>query len=840
MGIMTSAPQPQAPVRTRDALGGPRGAGAAANGKAGTRPVCKHCGAPITGGVNATVTGESEREAGEFCCAGCAYVYRLIHDEGLEGFYQIKDAAIPPVDAALAADGAWGWLREAQNVAETTRGGGAEGRVVELVLAVQGLSCAACVWLIERLFTRQRGAGRIEINALTGRARLVWAAGGGFDAADFARTLQRFNYVLGPVGAGEGGKSAAGRANETEGRALARRVGLCAAFAMNVMLFTLPAYFGLETGERFARLFETLAMAFATLSLLAGGGFFLGRAWRALRERMVHLDLPIALGIIGAYAGSMYGWVTANPENQYFDFVSGFILLMLVGRWAQVAAVERNQRRLLRSQPVAERVRVWRGHGWSEAAPESLAVGERIAVAGGQLVPVEGVLAEAKGRAEFNLAWITGEAESRSFEPGRRVPAGARFLGPGTAELHVASPWAGSLLAQLVAPVEGVRKRELMLERVIQIYLVAILTTAAAAGAGWWLLTGDAARTGAVVISVLVVSCPCALGLAFPLAEEWASVALRRRGVFVRAADIWTRLGGIKRVVFDKTGTLTLETPTLRNPEALDALDGEMRAALLALVRDNPHPVGRALHEALLLSGAGPALAGSVEETVGRGVRLGEWSLGRPEWAAEKAGGVGQWAGEAVLTRAGRMVASFSFADAVRADAAEEVAALRARGLAVAILSGDEQLKVARLAAAIGVAEGGALGGLSPQEKAAWVEAHEAAATLMLGDGANDSLAFDRAGCRGTPVLHRGVLTEKADFYYLGRGVSGVRLLLEVDAMRRRTQAGLLIFMIAYNLAAVGLAVAGLMNPLFAAVLMPLSSLATLAIVAVGMRRAGG
>ncbi len=807
--------------------------------KGGVRPVCKHCGAPVPDRV-AVTSGGGERDDGRFCCAGCAYVYRLIHDEGLEGFYEIKDSAIPPVDAALAADGAWGWLREAQTAAEAAVPTGGAGRAAELILGVQGLSCAACVWLIERLHSRQPGAGRIEVNALTGRARLVWAAGSGFDAVELARTLQRFNYVLGAAGAEEGGKAAAGRAGEPEGRALARRVGLCAAFAMNVMLFTLPAYFGLATGERFTRLFETLAMAFATLSLLAGGGFFLGRAWRALRERMVHLDLPIALGIVGAYAGSVYGWATANPENQYFDFVSGFILLMLVGRWAQVAAVERNQRRLLRSQPVAERVRVWRGEGWIEVAPESLAVGERIVVAGGQFVPVEGVLAEAAGSPEFNLSWITGEAESRSFEAGRRVPAGARYLGPGTAELRVTSPWAGSLLAQLVAPVQVARKRELLLERVIQIYLVVILTTAAAAGAGWWLATADAAHTGAVVISVLVVSCPCALGLAFPLAEEWASVALRRRGVFVRSADVWTRLGGIKRVVFDKTGTLTLETPALRNPEVLDQLDGEMRAALLALVQDNPHPVGRALHEALLLRGAGAALGGVVEETVGHGVRLGEWTLGRAEWAAESAAGAGQWMGDAVLARAGRVVARFTFVDAVRTDAADEVAALRARGLAVAILSGDEQLKVARLAAAIGVGEADALGGLSPQEKAAWVEAHEPAATLMLGDGANDSLAFDRAGCRGTPVLHRGVLTEKADFYYLGRGVGGVRLLLEVDAMRRSTQMALLIFMIAYNLAAVGLAVAGLMNPLFAAVLMPLSSLATLAIVAMGMRRAGG
>ncbi len=771
-----------------------------------TRPGCAHCGAPVAAGET-------------FCCGGCALVSRLIRDEGLDAYYDLKDPVTPPADGALRPAGDFGWLADAARAAEARVAAEGGRGAAEIEVAVQGLSCAACVWLIERLYRRRAGAGAIEVSAETGRMRLRWAAGGGFDAAEFGRELQRFGYAAGPADEV--------RAEEPESRALARKAGLAAAFAMNAMLFTLPAYFGLAPEADNARLFETLALAFATLCLLGCGGYFITRAARAMRARIVHLDLPIALGIVGAYAGSLYGWLIRDPECQYFDFVTAFIALMLLGRWAQVAAVERNQRRLLREQPLAARVRVWRADDWAEAAPESLVAGERFRVAGGGLVPVEARLETAA--AEFSLAWITGEAEPRIFPAGQRLPAGANVAGGAEVECTAVQGWAQSLLARLLAPVERAPERSRLIERVVRWYLVGILGAAFGAGLAWALITRDAGRTGAVVISILVVSCPCALGLAFPLVEEIATVRLRRRGVFVRAGDLWHRLSRVRLVAFDKTGTLTGDLPALINPDALDGLAGEARAALFTLVRDNPHPVGRSLHEALLLRDWCEAAPGEVEEEVGRGVRLGEWTLGRPA----------EGGGDAVLARGGVVLARFVFADVARADARTELAALARRGLGLAVLSGDRSEKVAALTTELGLEARWARGGLSPEEKAAWLDQNGGDATLMLGDGANDSLAFDRALCRGTPAVHRGVLAAKADFYYLGRGIGGVRALLEVDDARRRTQAALLIFMIAYNLTAVGLAASGHMNPLFAAVLMPLSSLATLVIVWMGLRRAG-
>lgn len=779
------------------------------------KPICKHCGAALI---------DPRMVASGFCCAGCSYVFRLVHDHGLAGYYRIKDEITAPADAAVFQARDYAWLATAQSVAEES----AKGQPPELVLDLQGVSCAGCIWLIERLFQQQPGARDIVANAQLGTVRVRWVVGT-FDAVAFARRLQAFGYLVGPLGEDR---------PDPESRGLAKRIGLCTAFVMNVMLFTFPVYFGMEPSFEYARLFSLLSAAFATLSFLVGGIFFLGRAVRALRLGAMHIDLPIGLGIVGAYAGSLYGWLAEEERFVYFDFVSGFILLMLIGRWAQVVAVERNQRQLLAMQPKPPRVLT---EDAGEVAPEALRVGQHYALAAGQTNPVEAQLG-AVG-ATVSLASINGEAEPRIFQPGARVPAGAVNVGREPLRLTARQTWAESLLAQLLETPTRAGGRDGLIERIVRGYIIGILGVALLSGLGWWFGSGDALRTWAVVTAVLVVSCPCAVALAFPLADEMATVALRRRGVFVREEALWTKLGKVRQVVFDKTGTLTLETPVLQNPEVLRDLEPAARAALYALVRDNPHPVSQALLENLLADGAPEVLSGEVTEVVGRGVELGDWSLGRAGWRAtptdEAGGSSGEnpgGAGATVLARGGDVVAAFQFADTVRADARTEVASLRRRGLAVHILSGDRREKVTALANELGLPVGSGLGELTPQEKAAWFAGDRANDSLMLGDGANDSLAFDRALCRGTPVIHRGLLEQKADFYYLGRGIGGIRALFEVDAVRRRTQTVILVFSIAYNVLAVGLAVAGKMNPLIAAILMPVNSLATLAIVTGGMR----
>lgn len=772
------------------------------------RPVCRHCGAPLL--------DESARRSG-FCCAGCAYVHRLVHEHGLDSYYHIKDEVTAPVDATVFQPRDFSWLATLQTETEKSAG----RQTPEMRLSLQGISCAGCVWLIERLFQQMPGARTIIVNAQLGQMELRWTAGE-FSAVEFTRKLQAFNYLAGPPDDNE---------SELESRALTRRIGLCTAFAMNVMLFTLPVYFGMEQTFAYARLFETLSLLFGTLSLIAGGGYFLQKAWQGLRLGFLHIDLPISLGILGAYLGSLYGWLTRNEAYIYFDFVSGFIVLMLAGRWAQVLAVEHNRRRLLARQPRPQQLPVVQDDGTtSPVEPEALKVGQTYLLRSGQIVPVESQLAEA---ASFSLASINGESVPRDFQPGQRVPAGALNLTRAEIRLTARQLWADSLLAQLTRTREHTGTRHDFLERIIRGYLIGILGIATLAGLGWGFATGDLLHTGAIVTAILVVSCPCAIGLAFPLADEMASVGLRRRGVFVREADLWARLHRVRRVVFDKTGTLTLETPVLQNPAALDALAPAARAALFTLVHDNPHPVGQCLLENLLGSGTTPdPLPETVQEEVGRGLFAGQWSLGRAGWRD-----AGPPDGATVLAHDGQEVARFTFADTVRADVPVELTRLAQRGLECHILSGDLPAKVRTLAQALKLPPQNAHGGMTPQEKAAWMHRDARRDTLMLGDGANDSLAFDTALCRGTPVIHRGILEQKADFYYLGRGISGIRALFEINDVRRRTQWLILIFSVVYNVLAVGFAVAGKINPLVAAILMPANSLLTLALVTSGMRK---
>ncbi|MCS6272898.1 MAG: heavy metal translocating P-type ATPase metal-binding domain-containing protein, partial [Opitutus sp.] len=433
----------------------PRAKSAPVASSAKAKPTCRHCGAPSP--------------QGEFCCAGCAYVYRLVHEAGLDAYYKIKDEVTTPADTSLLQPRDYSWLSEAQQEADTNA---TNGRTPSLVLEVQGISCAGCVWLIEKVFSKQPGAGRIEVNAQTGQMRWTWSKGD-FDAVECARELQRFNYLVGAAGVID--------AEHAESRVLIRRVGLCTAFAMNVMLFALPAYFGMASTDEYAGLFATLQLAFATLSLLAGGGYFVSRALRALHERVLHIDLPIALGIIGSYAGSLYGWLKGDELYVYFDFVSAFIVLMLVGRWAQVVAVERNRRRLLSRQPTAPRVRLITAEGVvREVAPETLREGQRFEVAMGRMVPVEARLETAE--AVLSLAWINGEAEPRGFRAGQRVAAGAQNIGRNSIQLVATQGWEKSLLAELIKPMPRADYRHKLIETVIRCYLVAVLAVAVLAG----------------------------------------------------------------------------------------------------------------------------------------------------------------------------------------------------------------------------------------------------------------------------------------------------------------------------------------------------------------------
>jgi Cu2+-exporting ATPase len=759
--------------------------------------VCEHCGTAFT----------PRTEGEKYCCRGCDYVAAMIRGQGLERYYDLKrDATATPVRSRPFEEHDFSWLAPAAELAEGKAGEG----LAELDCAVEGISCIGCVWLIDRLFERHEGAVRAAANPANGRLHLEWRRGA-CDVAGFAKELAGFGYVLAPAG---------GERQSQERRNLGGRLGLCGAFALNAMGFTLPHYLGMPADFEFAGLFRLIAFASATLAMLSGGGYFIVRAWRALRAGSLHIDLPIALGLIAAYLGSIAGWMAGEERLMYFDFVATFVFLMLLGRYVQTAAVEKNRLRLVRRSPLPESVRA----GDRMVATAALQPGTRFEFEPGKALPVSSCLSE--GVAEVSLEWIHGEADPVTLLPGARLPAGAILLGRQPVIVTADESWEESLISKLSADRTGDRGSPVF-QRLLKVYLAVVLVVGLLVFAGW--LWAGEWRTGLqAMISVFVVSCPCALGVALPLVDEWAAARLARAGAFVRRASLWPRLRRVRHVVFDKTGTLTLERPELVNPAAVEGLDEASALALARLTRGSLHPVARTLLEALgsrgqrLLEDFGTL---AVRDFPGVGVRCdgadGEWFLGKGAAGTE-------------LRRGDEGVASFTFRDSLRPGAVAAIRGLERRGLSVHILSGDAPDKVARLAGALGLDPARAIGGLSPGDKAERVMALDRQDTLYLGDGANDSLAFDAAFVTGTPVVDRSLLESKSDFYALG---SGLAYLAEAFAAADARACGVrraFGFALSYNLSVVALSAATHMNPLLAAVLMPLSSVVSILLVASG------
>ena len=771
---------------------------------------CEHCATPFS------AASELER----FCCRGCEFVYDLIHDEGLDRFYDLKGkTSVRPVRSLPFEAHDFSWLGEMKATAEAAV---SEGETAEADFSLEGLSCVGCVWLVENIFQRQPGAMEASAHPATGLLRLRWTAGG-IDLTAFADEIASFGYALTPRKAGS---------HHSEARQLVAKVGLCGAFAMNAMVFTLPRYVGMPGDFAFANIFQLVAFLSATLAMLTGGSYFIKRAWFATRARTPHIDLPIALGIIFAFAGSLVGWFMKVEGLMYFDFVATFIFLMLAGRYLQLAAVEKNRNRLQRRRPVPETMA---SPDRPEPVPLSgIVPGLRVEIQPGQSVPVAATLdSEA---AEFSLEWINGEADPVTFNAGRALPAGAIHLGSSPVTVTASETWDDSLLARLTSTDRTVARIP-ALEKLLKVYLSAIVLIGLAAFAVWYLTAGFAPALQ-VMISVFVVSCPCALGVALPFADELAGSRMERAGVFIREALLWSRLRTVKTIIFDKTGTLTLERPVLANPEAVTSLDDEARAALAQLTSGSLHPVSRSLLESLGTTGQRllrelPKATVTDVPGMGRHFKnaLGKWSLGRPGWITQTV-----TTHDAELCLDNQPVACFRFEESLRPDSLAALNALKKQDYRLIILSGDRPEKVAAAANLLGIAPEDAHASLQPGEKETLVRELDDHDTLYLGDGANDSLAFNVAWTTGTPVVDRSLLESKADFYFLGQGLRFLPEMLFLAHRRRAVVRSAFVFALLYNMAAITFALLGHMSPLVAAIIMPLSSAVSLGIVAFGLK----
>jgi Cu2+-exporting ATPase len=764
-----------------------------------TFAACAHCGTLLGAGA-----------VDVFCCAGCARVHSLLHAGGLARYYDLRGGGGVPVGpSAEAPERAWLAPLRAQIEASEN--------LTRVAVDVGGVHCAACVWLIGELFRRAPRGRACVVNASRGRIELTVERG--FDLDAWVSEVEAVGYALGP----------ALKERSRSADALTLRMGISVALAMNTMVLSFAMYFGLDEGPIY-ELARQLGFALATATMLVGGSFFVRSAWQSLRRGLLHLDLPIAIGVLLAFVGSTWSFF-ARSGAEYFDTLAVFVALMLVGRWLQERVVATNRARLLASDGVDG---LWTRRVRDGVATLTRCVelrgGDVLLLAPGDLVPIDATLAEATS---LRLDWINGESEPRPFEAGSVAPAGAFSAGRSAVRAVATADFARSSLVELLAspPSKAEGDAARFWDRLARVYVVGVLAAAAGAFALWMWLEGDAQRALGVTTAVLVVTCPCAFGIAVPLARDLVQASLRRTGLFVRSPSLLDRAPTVRRVVFDKTGTLTTGAPTLADPERLDALDEEARAALHAMASQSTHPKAAAVLAALP---AGLTLDGDarVVEEPGAGLsaelRGRRYRLGRGEWAAPAA--MPLEGSDLVFSRDGRLLVALRTHEAARPDAVAELAGLARAGLETWILSGDSAERVQALARALGVPAERAVGGQSPRDKAAWLTAHGPEHALFVGDGINDSLAADVALVTGTPAIDRPFMPARSDFYFVTPGLAPIRRLIEASLRLRRVVRVDLAIAVAYNVGAVALAYAGLVEPWVAAVLMPLSSLGTLAI----------
>ncbi|HEX6559394.1 MAG TPA: heavy metal translocating P-type ATPase metal-binding domain-containing protein [Longimicrobiales bacterium] len=736
---------------------------------------CPHCGTPV------------EAAADAYCCSGCALAAAIIRGAGLEQYYQERTAYAPRPEP-LCAD--WSAIPVVQ-----LADGSCETRLV-----VDNVRCASCVWLIERVLEACPGVEHVTVSYATGRTLIRWRP----DVTSLAQLAERIARL--------GYRARALGAELAPDRSLLIKLGVAAFAALNLMLISAAIYSGWASGmdARFATLFRWVSLVLATPVALWCAAPFFTRAIGALRNRVLHIDLPIALGVTVLYAHGLAA--TLLNADAYFDSLGMLVALLLAGRMLEShgrrRAVEAAGALVASIPHVVRRV----SNGRVELIPlAELKAGDHIDVPTGEELAADGVVVQGAG--ELRVALITGEAAPIAVAVGDAVLAGTLLV---SGAITVAARAVGehtvvhAMAAQLAAATERAA-RPSAADRVAPWFTAATLIAAALTFAAWLSLDGISEAT-LHTVAVLVVACPCALALAQPLAATAGLGAAARRGLLLRSPDALLDLAQVDVAALDKTGTLT-EGELL----VLDADDSVLRIAA-GLERQSTHPIARAvLAEASARGIALPALAASMEiPGVGvSGLIDGQrWLLTRGPAPATVQ----------LCDEHGRPAGTIVLGDALRADARALARALQADGVSVTLLTGDSAQVASVMARAAGIDD--VAGGMRPDEKAAWVHAQRRAGrrVLFVGDGVNDGpalaaadVAIAMAGGAASSVL-------------VADGVISNRSLMPILAGRRAARASLQAIRenqrrsIVYNVLAVGAAACGLVNPLVAAVLMPLSS----------------
>ena len=786
------------------------------------RVLCDHCSQETikTSAITANIGGETKH----FCCHGCLGVYELVHSNSLDAFYNQRcdwQPGPPATEVKL----------QASAFSDTVIIEGNES-CINLMLA--GLRCASCVWLIEKFLMKQDGLLSVRVNYATHKATIIWNSE--IIALDtILNAIRSIGYLPHPCrGTGSSDLFA------QEKQDLLLRFGTAGFFSMQLMLFTAALYAGFFEGmeERYKLAFQLISWALATPVLFYSGYPFLSSAFRSLRRLTLNMDVLVALGSLSAYGYSIamifYG------GELFFDTSAMIITFILLGRFLEAGS------RLKAGNAIAELAELQPHEALllSESGETSMVpiaavkIGNRIEIIPGDRIPLDGTVVE--GEAEVNEAMLTGESNPVLKEPGSKVFAGS-FSMNGRLSIQVTGNAENTLLARIINTVEEAQARKAPIQGIADktagYFVPATITLALATFLYWKLTTGSNVTALMNAVSVLVIACPCALGLATPLAILVGTTAAGKRGILVKGGDIFETVSKTTTVVLDKTGTLTTGKPSMTDSHDY-GLTPTFMQHVASLEAASEHPTGRAI----VAAWQGERLAVTqFRATPGRGVSgiiEGEiWRAGSRAFMVQEqvelqplhescASALEAEGKTLVMVACGQKLAGIiGLIDDLRPDALPLIAGLRNKGLSLKILTGDNQGVANYIAAKCGITDVQA--GLGPLEKAAVIRALKAkgACVMMVGDGINDAPALTEADTGVTLGHASGIALESASVAILNDDLRLINTLMESSTKCFSIIRQNLLWAFSYNLIALPLAVSGVLHPIISALLMVTSSL---------------
>nr|WP_246543823.1 heavy metal translocating P-type ATPase [Novosphingobium profundi] len=680
--------------------------------------------------------------------------------------------------------------------------------LVDSRFTVPGMRCAGCIAKVERGLGAVPGVSAARVNFSAKRVAVSHEAA--ITDEVLIEELRKLGFE-----AERAAENPLGR-DDREQRKLARCLAVAGFGMMNIMLLSVSVWSGADAITR--DMFHWISAMIAVPVIVYAGRPFFASAAMALRYRRTNMDVPISIGVLLATGMSLYETLTGGP-HAYFDGAVMLLFFLLAGR-----VLDAMMRSRARSGIAALLGRMGKGaqvlnpDGSTRYVPaEGLAPNMVMLVAAGESLAADGVIVE--GRTRVDSSMLTGESDPRPALVGDTIHAGMINLGDPVRVKVTAAAQDTALadIARLMDEAGQSRSRYVRIaDRASRLYAPAVHTLALLSFAGWMLAGAGIYKALLIAVSVLIITCPCALGLAVPAAQVVASGALMRRGLLIKDGSALERLAEVDRVLFDKTGTLTLGEP---RPDDLAALSANERAVALALAQSSRHPLSRGLARALRDAGVEPAALEGVSEEAGQGMQGRHdgraVALLRPEF---EVGGL------AVDLLIDGQRTRITFSDPMREDARAAIVALADQGITACIVSGDHEASVGAMARRLGLF---ATHSMKPADKLALLERLKGAGhfPLMVGDGLNDGPALAGAHVSIAPGGASDVSQQAADAVFVGERLMPVALAIRVA---RRTMAIVrenFAMAVVYNIFAVPLAICGFVTPLVAAIAMSVSSL---------------